>query len=210
MVPSDIDQHEATHSRERAEVVEALLHRHLLLRRCVGAVHIGNGPDGGGRHHKANNAHDPVSPRPRGILREQRRKGRPEDVSARRAGPVEAEDHVLSHSVGVHRPQQCQPVGRQKGRAHALEAAGDGEEDVVGIVACSAKHGPYSVPCEGGHEDTLVPVHVAQTSGDEDESAGSQAEGGDVPAQLARILDAEVVSNNVKRGQSLTDTSLGQ
>lgn len=53
-------------------------------------------------------------------------------------------------------------------------------------------------------------VHVAQTAGDEDEGAGRQAEGGDVPTQLARVLDVEVVAYYVERGQSLTDTSLSE
>ena len=171
---------------------------------------VGNGPDGGARHDEAYDPHDPVRPRPRRVFRQQGGKGRPEDVPARRTCPEETEDHVLAHPVGIRRPQQGQPVGRQKSRAHPLEAPGDGEEDVVGIVARPAQDRPYPIPGEGGHEHALVPVHVAQTAGDEDKGAGRQAEGGDVPTQLAGDLDVEVVAYYMERGQSLTDTGLGE
>ena len=53
-------------------------------------------------------------------------------------------------------------------------------------------------------------IHVAQTAGDEDEGPGRQAEGDDVPTQLAGVLDVEVVVYFAERGQSLTDTSLSE
>ncbi len=208
LVPSDVDEHKATDPRDSTQVVEPLLYLHPLLHQRVRAIRFGNGPDRGGRHDEADNPHDPVSPSPCCKLRKQGRKCGAEDVSSRRAGTEQAEDDVLSHSVGVRRPQQGQPVGCQKRRTHPLEAAGYGEEDVVGIITCAAEYRPHPVPCESSHENTLVAIHVAQTPGDQDESASSQAEGGDIPAQFAGILYVEVVANYMERCQSLPNTGL--
>ena len=129
---------------------------------------------------KADDAHDPESPRPPGSLRKEAGENGAEVEAAGRCGTEETEYHFLSPAWWVCPSEDGNCVREQKCRSNTLHGTTYIEEYGAFATASldvdtEARHqAPESKPEEAGYEEAFMSVQISKSAGDQDECPDSK------------------------------------